>query len=118
MENRLNLLCEGGVIDKDICDGIRNVISQLEKQWAISVDHEQGVMALTHMAMAMMRSRRGEVIGAIEPDLLNEIRESEVFSQIESIHSQLLRHFNVLLHPNEEGYLLANLFSLWMVARS
>lgn len=59
MENRLNLLCEAGVIDKDICSGMLQVVRRLDEEWCLPVYSEQGTMAMTHMASALMRSRRG-----------------------------------------------------------
>lgn len=116
MENRLNLLCEAGILDKDIRDGMLIVVTRLEKEWAIPVRNEQGEMAITHMANALMRSRRGEEIGALDGELLAEIEASEIFPQLQQIHLALLSSFAVKVHPNEQGYLLANLFSLWMAA--
>ncbi len=117
MEERLNLLYQAGLIDKDIRDGMLNVVTQLETVWAIPVRNEQGEMAITHMANALMRSRRGEEIGPLDAEFLEEIVTSEVWPQIQPIHRALLVPFAVRLHPNEEGYLLANLFSLWLVSK-
>lgn len=114
MEARLNLLCDAGVIDKDICDGMLTVVTQLETRWSLPVRSEQGEMAITHMANALMRSRRGEEIGPLDAELLEEIVTSEEWPHVQHIHRALLAQFEVELHPNEEGYLLANLFSLWM----
>lgn len=118
MEDRLNLLCDAGVIDRDICDGMKVVVTQLESQWAIPLQSEQGAMAITHMANALMRSRRGEEIGPLDDDLLAEMKTDSVFGEVERAHHALLVPFNVQLHPNEEGYLLANLFSLWRLHKS
>jgi hypothetical protein len=115
MENRLNLLCEAGVIDKDISTGILQVIKQLDEEWSLPVRTEQGVMAMTHMASALMRSRRGEVIEPLDSELLAELEHSFHWVAILQVHQALLEHFDVVLHPHEEGYLLANLYGLWMV---
>ncbi|EEZ4357587.1 PRD domain-containing protein, partial [Escherichia coli] len=37
MENRLNLLCEAGVIDKDICKGMLQVVNVLETKYHLPV---------------------------------------------------------------------------------
>ena len=66
METRLNLLCEAGVIDKDICKGMMQVVNVLETECHLPVRSEQGTMAMTHMASALMRSRRGEEIEPLE----------------------------------------------------
>ena len=60
MENRLSLLCDAGVIDEDICRGMLQVVRRLDEEWKLPVHTEQGTMAITHMASALMRSRRGE----------------------------------------------------------
>ena len=50
METRLNLLCDAGVIDKDICKGMMQVVNVLETECHLPVRSEQGTMAMTHMA--------------------------------------------------------------------
>ncbi len=52
METRLNLLCDAGVIDKDICKGMMQVVNLLETECHLPVRSEQGMMAMTHMASA------------------------------------------------------------------
>lgn len=113
MENRLNLLCQGNVIDQDIHNGMLQVVAQLENDWKIPVRNALGEIVITHMANALMRSRRGEQISSMDIELLMEVRQSSVFSHLQEINASLLAHFDVQLHPCEEGYLLVNLFSLW-----
>ena len=69
METRLNLLCGAGVIDKDICKGMMQVVKILEIECHLPVRSEQGTMAMTHMASALMRSRRGEEIEPLDDEL-------------------------------------------------
>ncbi|HFQ8226093.1 TPA: PRD domain-containing protein [Citrobacter freundii] len=114
MENRLNLLCEAGVIDKDICCGMLQVVRRLSEEWRLPVYTEQGTMAMTHMASALMRSRRGEVIDALDGELLAELAQSNLWPTIQLVNQTLLKEFAVVLHQNEEGYLLVNLYGLWM----
>ncbi|QBH97713.1 PRD domain-containing protein [Limnobaculum zhutongyuii] len=116
MEQRLAILLQGGVIDQDIHDGMLNVITELEQQWNISIRHSQGNMALTHMASALMRSRRGESIAPIDNEVLEEVQQSEQYPSLVIIHQALLRHFPLTIDPSEEGYLLANLYSLMLAA--
>ncbi|STG50720.1 PRD domain protein,/AHA_3910 family [Escherichia coli] len=42
METRLNLLCDAGVIDKDICKGMMQVVNVLETECHLPVRSEQG----------------------------------------------------------------------------
>ncbi|PLR39572.1 PRD domain-containing protein [Chimaeribacter californicus] len=117
MEKRLHLLCQAGLLDQDIHDGMLHVVNQLETCWAIPVRNAQGEMAITHMANALMRSRRGEIIAPLDDALLGEIAASEAYDELLRIQEALLAPFAVTLHANEQGYLLANLFSLWQAGR-
>ncbi|MGJ3353366.1 PRD domain-containing protein [Providencia sp. Je.9.19] len=112
MEQRLAILLQGGVIDQDIHDGMLCVISNLENDWKITIRHSQGNMALTHMASALMRSRRGEKIEPVDSDILDEVKQFENYQLVTQIHQSLLSHFQLTLDPAEEGYLLANIYSL------
>ena len=85
METRLNLLCDAGVIDKDICKGMMQVVKVLETECHLPVRSEQGTMAMTHMASALMRSRRGEEIEPLDDELLAELAQS----------SSLASHFTI-----------------------
>ncbi|PHM65608.1 PRD domain-containing protein [Xenorhabdus stockiae] len=118
VEQRLTILLQGGVIDQDIYDNMLDVVHILEEFWLIPVRHPQGEMALTHMASAFMRSRRGEIVSPIEKDILDKIKQSGNYSRLLKIHHSLLEKFTLTLHPNEEGYLLINLYGLILATTS
>ncbi|WP_312952562.1 PRD domain-containing protein [Superficieibacter sp.] len=117
MEERLNLLHEAGIIDKDIRDGLLATVNRLETIWDIPMHNEQGEMAITHMANALMRSRLGERVNPLDEELWQELVTSELYPQLLPVHQALLAPFDVQLHPNEEGYMLVNLLSLWLASR-
>ena len=85
METRLNLLCEAGVIDKDICKGMMQVVNVLE-------------------------------IEPLDNELLAELAQSSHWQAVVQLHQVLLKEFALEVNPCEEGYLLANLYGLWMAA--
>lgn len=114
MERRLQILCDGGVIDRDIHDGMLEVVRRLESEWGIAVHNPQGEMAMTHMANALMRCRRGQEIAPIDEAVLQEAASDACWPELLAIHCVLVAIFDVALHPNEEGYLLANLYGLWL----
>ncbi len=110
METRLNLLCEAGVIDKDICKGMMQVVNVLETEFHLPVRSEQGTMAMTHMASALMRSRRGEEIEPLDNELLAELAQSSHWQAVVQLHQVLLKEFALEVNPCEEGYLLVPTF--------
>ncbi|HGW2557972.1 TPA: PRD domain-containing protein [Escherichia coli] len=111
METRLNLLCDAGVIDKDICKGMMQVVKVLETECHLPVRSEQGTMA-----SALMRSRRGEEIEPLDNELLAELAQSSHWQAVVQLHQVLLKEFALEVNPCEEGYLLANLYGLWIAA--
>ncbi|MDX7986109.1 PRD domain-containing protein [Xenorhabdus sp. 12] len=114
IEQRLTILLQGGVIERDIYDSMLDVMHELEDVWFIPVRHPQGEMALTHMASAFMRSRRGETVSPLDRTILEKIELSEHYNQLITIHRSLIKKFTETLHPNEEGYLLVNLYGLML----
>ena len=116
METRLNLLCDAGVIDKDICKGMMQVVNVLETECHLPARSEQGTMAMTHMASALMRSRRGEEIEPLDDELLAELAQSSHWQAVVQLHQVLLKEFALEVNPCEEGYLLANLYG-WLLTK-
>ncbi|AHM75376.1 PRD domain-containing protein [Yersinia hibernica] len=114
IDARLNILCQSGVIDHDIGQGLDQVINRLENFWQLPVSGYQGEMAITHMANALMRTRRGEEIHALDPAILAEIIQSEDIHYIREINQDLLAFFSLKPAENEIGYLLANLYGLYL----
>lgn len=114
IDARLNILCQSGVIDPDIGQGLDKVINRLEHFWQLPVHSSQGVMAMTHLASALMRTRRGEEIHALDPAILAEIIQSEDIHYIREINQDLLAYFSLKPAENEIGYLLANLYGLYL----
>ncbi|MFZ4835596.1 PRD domain-containing protein [Rouxiella sp. Mn2063] len=113
METRLAILAEAGVIDEDIHQAMRKVTLRLEKHWQLPVRTEQGTLALTHLANAIMRARRGEVIQGIDDELRQELESLETFPMIFSIHQDVMAHFPLAVPEYEVGYLLVNLAAMY-----
>lgn len=112
MKEKMKLLCQSGVIDEDIFCGMLLVINDLERIWGRSLPEQQGWMAMVHMANALMRSRQGQTVEPLDSEVLQEIEESGELASLKELNNSLLTRFTVSLYPNEEGYLLANLFGL------
>jgi len=113
METRLAILAEAGVIDEDIHQAMRRVTLRLENHWQLPVRTEQGTLALTHLANAIMRARRGEVIKGIDDELRQELESLEAFPMIFSIHQDVMGHFPLTVPEYEVGYLLVNLAAMY-----
>jgi hypothetical protein len=112
METRLQILHDAQVIDKDVYHGMLAVIARLEQHWNLRIRQAQGEMMITHMANAMMRARQGDIIPAIDAEILAEITRSDFYANIQEMHHDLLSLFAFTVPEYEQGYLLANLYGL------
>lgn len=118
METRLAILAGAGVIDEDIHQAMRLVTLRLESYWQLPVRTEQGILALTHLANAVMRARRGEEIQGIDDELRAELESLEEFSLIAIIHQDVMGHFPLNVPEPEAGYLLVNIAGLYQNRRT
>jgi hypothetical protein len=48
----------------------------------------------------------------LDNEILAEIAEAGKLEEIRELNTALMKNFTVELHPDEEGYLLANWYSL------
>lgn len=112
MKERLDVLLQAGVIDPDVHQGMLAVIDQLQAYHQGPLPEEQGWMAIAHMANALMRSRRQEVIEPLDNELFAELAEQADLAGLRALNQRLLANFAIELHPNEERYLLANWYGL------
>lgn len=58
---------------------------------------------MTHMASALMRSRRGEEIEPLDNELLAELAQSSHWQAVVQLHQVLLKEFALEVNPCEEG---------------
>ncbi|CNF57838.1 PRD domain-containing protein [Yersinia frederiksenii] len=118
METRLKILYDAQVIDSDVYFGMLNVLKRLEQHWLLTIRHPQGEMLITHMANALMRARQGQVIQAIDNEILTEIEATEIFAHIREINNDLLSLFAFEVPNYEIGYLLVNLYGLHLAQQT
>lgn len=117
MEQRLKILRDAQLIDPDIYSGMLDVIKRVETYWRLNIHHAQGEIMITHMANALMRSRKGEAVAAIDPELFAEVTASDRYRDVYRIHCDLLRYFDFPVPASEQGYLQANIYGL-LLSRS
>jgi transcriptional regulatory protein LevR len=108
-DKRLGILREGNVISPEAEAMVRRFISRLEAGWQISLTEENGGCIITHLAMALMRISRGEIIPNPETDALEEFRELDVFSLSTEIMEDLITWTPMDLPKAEKDYLVINL---------
>ena len=106
---RLGILRSGNVISAGVEDSVRKVISRLEERWKLTLTEENGGRMVTHLAMALMRIKRGEDITAPEEDVLAEFRDLDVFEASMEIVNDLIAWTPIDLPKAEKDYMIVNI---------
>lgn len=77
-------------------------------------DNEQYQMAITHLARAADRIWQNEAVAeGLDQDILDEISTDECYSDTLTLHQQVLDAMELHTVPSsEEGFMLANIYSL------
>ncbi|MBI3311373.1 MAG: hypothetical protein HYZ77_09025 [Serratia liquefaciens] len=112
MNQGLDTLRQAKVIDEDIYQGMLAVTEQLQQHCQRPLPAEQGWLAIAHMANALMRCRQQQPVSPLDDEILAEIAEAGKLEEVRELNNALMKNFTVKLHPDEEGYLLANWYSL------
>ena len=78
-DERPGILRSGNVISSEVEEQVRKVISRLEERWDIKLTEENGGRIVTHLAMALMRVKKGENIRPPENSVIEECRDLKSF---------------------------------------
>jgi transcriptional regulatory protein LevR len=113
LAERLRILNDGGVIDGDARKGVERGIELLSSKYGLSLNEALGERFTTHVAMAIMRVRRGEAAAAPVSEVYDDFREMPEFKKAEDVGKELEDAFNVEFPASEQQYIVMNLCALF-----
>ncbi len=117
MEMKLKILCEAGVIDNDIRVGVLAARDLVADKFTIPLELEQLDMAMTHLANAASRIKRGEPVeNGLDPEIMAEIEQDSCFAKVSQLNKMVCQIVGIPDVPKEENsFLLSNLYSLYLL---
>ena len=75
LEQRLDLLEQGRVIDREVRTVVERLTERVSVALGRSLDTPTGHMFVTHLAMALTRARAGEALSETPPGLEEELKD-------------------------------------------
>ena len=78
LEQRLNLLEQGNVIDTDVRIVVERLMEQVSVSIGRSLDTSTGHMFVTHLSMALKRAKAGEALSEMPPALAEELADRQI----------------------------------------
>ena len=105
LKTRINILKMGGIIGEDVAEFMNKVIDMM------AADHPQigmdpAAMFTTHLAMALERIKKGEIVEALEPEIFAEVLEAPEYPMAVQFREKMLS-FCPVEFPESEAQFIA-----------
>jgi len=108
---RLKLLKDGAQIDEDTYNNLLKIIESFKKDFQIELSEENGGMFITHLAVALERIKKKELVEPIEELIFEEVRNDKNFKKANDILESLEKDINISVPEVERPFILLFLVS-------
>ncbi|MDR0760579.1 MAG: PRD domain-containing protein [Treponema sp.] len=109
LNGRLDILLSSRTISPEVDATVRRVIERMADPWGLTLTEENGSRLVTHLAMALMRISRGEIVESMDRESLEEFKASVSFPQAMVIASDIISFAKLTIPESEREYLDANI---------
>lgn len=112
LDERIEILSSSGYIDESGRRDIESIACILTRECGVSRDNELLGTLITHVAAALKRSRDGEPIEPLSPEIVADVKASPIFQEASRIQHELLDAMEHRLSQDEKGFLLVHVSGL------
>jgi hypothetical protein len=109
LNGRLDILLSSGTISPEVDAAVRRVIARLADPWGIILTEDNGSRLVTHLAMALMRISRREIVEPMDREALEEFKASVSFPQAAAIAGDIISFAELMIPESEREYLDTNI---------
>lgn len=110
MEQRLDILRDGKVIDEDIsiaCKQIHNKIFVLRNLQEVP----SYVTLMTHLAMAAQRIKENNPVEAMDVNIIAELKKQDNYDEALAMTDEILSYFEFSIPVEEIDYIMLHLLN-------
>lgn len=111
LKQRIEILRSGGVITRQTAEFVNDVIDLIQGQYP-QVDADHAAMFTTHLAMAMERIAKGELVDEMDPFCWEQVRQTPEYPMAEEFCGKMLALCPVELPPTERDFILLHVCSM------
>ena len=105
LKQRIQILKMGGVIGEDVAEFMNKVIDMMAADYP-QVGMDPAAMFTTHLAMALERIKKGEVVEALDAEIFAEVEESPEYPMAVEFRNKMLS-FCPVEFPQSESQFIA-----------
>jgi transcriptional regulatory protein LevR len=113
LARRIELLRDSGQVDPDIAEFLPTAVAAVAEDIGVTVSDDSFGPALTHMALAFQRARRGDAIEAWSSDHGDELAAfPRIVARAELLASEAERRLGLTLPAKEREFIALHLAAL------
>lgn len=111
LKQRIQILQMGGIIGEDVAQFMNGVIDMMAADYP-KVDMDRGAMFTTHLAMALERIKKGEIVDAMDEDMWAEIQEAPEYAQAVEFRDKMLAMCPVEFPESESMFIVLHICNI------
>lgn len=105
LKTRIQILQMGGVIGDDVAEFMNRVIDMMAADYP-QIGTDPAAMFTTHLAMAVERIKKGEIVEALDAEIFAEVTEDPAYPMAVQFRDKMLT-FCPVAFPESESQFIA-----------
>ena len=111
LKQRIQILKMGGVIGEDVAEFMNKVIDMMAADYP-QVGMDPAAMFTTHLAMALERIKKGEVVEALDAEIFAEVEESPEYPMAVEFRNKMLSFCPVEFPASESQFIAMHICNM------
>ena len=105
LKMRIQILKNGGIIGEDVAEFMNKVIDMMAADYP-QIGMDPAAMFTTHLAMALERIKKGEIVDALDEEIFAEVLEAPEYPDAVQFREKMLS-FCPVQFPESEAQFIA-----------
>ena len=111
LKQRIEILKSGGVITQQTADFVNAVIDLIQRDYP-RVDADHAAMFTTHLAMAVERIKKNEIVDALDSELFEEVQCCPEYPMAVEFRDKMLAFCPVAFPESEAQFILMHICNM------
>ena len=111
LKMRIQILKNGGVIGEDVAEFMNKVIDMMAADYP-QIGMDPAAMFTTHLAMALERIKKGEVVEALDDEIFAEVLETPEYPMAVQFREKMLSFCPVELPESEAQFITMHICNM------
>ena len=111
LKTRIMILKNGGIIGEDVAEFMNKVLDMMAADYP-QIGMDPAAMFTTHLAMALERIKKGEVVEALDAEIFAEVLEAPEYPQAVQFRDKMLSFCPVEFPESEAQFICMHICNM------